>query len=374
MWSETLANGKVKFVERYKNPITLKYQRVSVIMDKDTARTRKLAQATLNEKIEQALTGIMTPVKQKNLRLSELVELYCTSQKTQRRASTCTRNYHACNSLMRILGGDTIVARLSAGYVNQKLQAEGEDTGTTNERITRLKALLRWGYKNDYIEDIRWLDKLEKEEDGEKQEKLEEKFLESDELKILLDNMSVPKWKILAELTALSGLRIGEAIALEDADVDLKAREINVTKTRDAVNKVTNYPKTKKSYRKVYMQDELYALCRKIKLFMKQERFACGYTSLLFLSDVNGDYLNYYSYNKCLGETAKRVLDKPVNITSHFMRHTHVALMAEQGVSLEIISRRLGHSNSKITKDIYYHVTKKMQEKENQQIKDVKIL
>ena len=55
MWSETLKNGKVKFVERYKNPLTLKSQRVSVIMDKDTARTRKLAQAALNEKIDQAL-------------------------------------------------------------------------------------------------------------------------------------------------------------------------------------------------------------------------------------------------------------------------------------------------------------------------------
>lgn len=56
------------------------------------------------------------------------------------------------------------------------------------------------------------------------------------------------------------------------------------------------------------------------------------------------------------------------------MRHTHVALMAEQGVSLEVISRRLGHSNSKITREIYHHVTKKMQEKDNQQIKDIKIL
>ena len=254
MWSETLKNGKVKFVERYKNPLTLKSQRVSVIMDKDTARTRKLAQAALNEKIDQALAGIMTPVKQENLRLSELVDLYAASQKTQRRASTCTRNYHACKSLMRILGEDTVVARLSAGYVNQKLQAEGEDTGTTNERITRLKALIRWGYKNDYIEDIRWLDKLEKEKDVAKQEKLEEKFLESEELKLLLDNMSVPKWRMLAELTALSGLRIGEAIALSDTDVDLNNREIHITKTRDAVNKATNYPNTEKSYRVIFAE------------------------------------------------------------------------------------------------------------------------
>ena len=258
--------------------------------------------------------------------------------------------------------------------MNQKLQAEGEDTGTTNERITRLKAHIRWGYKNDYIEDIRWLDKLEKEKDVAKQEKLEEKFLESEELKLLLDNMSVPKWRMLAELTALSGLRIGEAISLSDSDVDLNNREIHITKTRDAVNKATNYPKTEKSYRVIYMQDELYTLCRKIKLFMKQERFACGYNSDLFISDICGNYLNYYSYNKYLGEVSERVLEKPIKITSHVMRHTQEAHKAELGVSLEVISRRLGHSNSKITREIYHHVTKKMQEKDNQQIKDIKIL
>jgi integrase len=107
---------------------------------------------------------------------------------------------------------------------------------------------------------------------------------------------------------------------------------------------------------------------------MKQERFACGYNSDLFISDICGNYLNYYSYNKYLGEVSERVLEKPIKITSHVMRHTHVALMAEQGVSLEVISRRLGHSNSKITREIYHHVTKKMQEKDNQQIKDIKIL
>lgn len=374
IWSEAQPNGKVKFVERYKHPLTLEDKRVSVTMDKDTATTRKLAQAALNEKIDQKLKKISSVVKKEDLRLDELVKLYHASQSTTRKQATCKRNYHACKSLMRILGANTIVERLNAGYVNEKLIALGEDVGTTNERKTRLKALIRWGYKNDLIEDIRWLEKIEKDPDNKKQEKLEEKYLESDELKLLLKNMDIPKWRMLAELTALSGLRIGEAIALDDADVDLSARLIKVTKNRDSVNKITVYPKTKKSNREIYMQDELYVLCRKIKQFMKREQFMCGYRSPLFMSDVNGDYLNYYSYNKYLKGAAAAVLEKPVSVTSHFMRHTHVALMAEQGIEFEIISRRLGHADSKITKNIYFHITKKLQEKDNQKIKAVKIL
>lgn len=143
MWSEVQPNGKVKFVERYKHPLTLEDKRVSVTVDKDTASTRKLAQAALNEKIEQKLKKISSVVKKDDLRLDELVDLYHASQSATSKQSTCKRNYHACKSLIRILGANTIVKRLNAGYVNEKLIALGEDAGTTNERKTRLKALIR---------------------------------------------------------------------------------------------------------------------------------------------------------------------------------------------------------------------------------------
>ena len=55
MWSEQLSNGKVKFIERYTDPFTLKLHRVSCTMVKDTNSTRKQAQAILAEKIEQKL-------------------------------------------------------------------------------------------------------------------------------------------------------------------------------------------------------------------------------------------------------------------------------------------------------------------------------
>lgn len=374
MWVEQLENGKVKFVERYTNPMTLNDHRVSVTMDRDTTRTRKQAQAALNAKIDKKLADITLTVKKPGIRLSELVELYRKNQSATVKSATYTRNYYACESLMRILGTNTIVSCLSAGYVNEKFTLLEEDIGTTNERITRLKALIRWGFKNDLIDDISWLNKLEKGKDTKKKEKLEEKYLEADELNILLKNMGIAKWRFLAEFTALSGLRIGEAIALNDTDVSTKNRKIVVDKNRDSVNKVTGYPKNSTSNREVYMQDELYALCVKIKAFMRRERIARGYISPLFISDEHGDYLNYYSYNSYLKDVARRVLNKKIEITTHVMRHTHTALMAEQEVPLEIISRRLGHANSKVTREIYFHVTKKMKERDNQRIKSVKLL
>lgn len=372
MWNEMLPNGKVRYAERYEHPLTGKKLKVSITMDKDTKANRKQAQYALQDKINQKITELSAATQKKDLTFKDLIELYRVDQKATVSLSTYTRNYYATESLMEILGKDTLVERMTAGYVRKNFAEQGEKPGTTNERLARLKALLRWGYNNDYINDIRWIDKLSTFKDDEKVEKLEDKFLESEELKVLLDNMSVIKWKFLAELTALSGLRCGEAIALEMSDVDTKERVIHVTKTYDLVNNIVTPPKTRTSYRDVYMQDELLDLCKRIKLYMNREQMSLGYRSPLFISDVNGDYIAYYAYNKCLKETAERLFHKKV--TSHFMRHTHVALMAEQGISLDIISRRLGHSNSKITRDIYFHITKKLRERDNAQIKEVKIL
>lgn len=46
----------------------------------------------------------------------------------------------------------------------------------------------------------------------------------------------------------------------------------------------------------------------------------------------------------------------------------------EQGIGIDAISRRLGHSDSKVTKEIYLHVTERLREKENEQIKGLKII
>lgn len=144
MWSELLPNGKVKFVERYEHPLTGQLLRVSITLDKETASTRKQAQKALNLKIEKKLRELCPVVKKNELRFSELVELYRKDQEATVAKSTYRRNYFATKSLIRIIGENTLVERLSAGYIRERFTELNEKPGTTNERITRLKALMRW--------------------------------------------------------------------------------------------------------------------------------------------------------------------------------------------------------------------------------------
>ena len=58
MWVEQHKSGKVNFIERYKNPYTEKWARVSVLMEKDTPRIRKEAQKQLEIKIANILRDL----------------------------------------------------------------------------------------------------------------------------------------------------------------------------------------------------------------------------------------------------------------------------------------------------------------------------
>lgn len=371
MWSETLPNGKIRYAERYEHPLTGKSCKISIVMDKDTKSNRKQAQLSLRDKIASKVEALSAPVKKKDLTLSELVALYLEYLDKAVKKSTYSRNKTAANSMLRILGGEILVDKLTAGYVKKCLTNQCERPGRTNERLKRFKAMLRWAYDSDYVKDVRWLDKLSPLKDEEKTKKLEEKYLESEELSLLLESMRHERWRFLTELTVLSGMRCGEAIALNTNDVDFENRVIHVTKTYDVVHKIVTSTKTSDSSRDIYMQDQLLALCKEIKLYMAKERLLLGYRSGLFMSDKNGDYLEYAAYNKYLRETSERVLGR--RITTHFMRHTHVSILAEQGMPLEAIARRLGHSNSQITRNIYFHVTEKQKEKDNEQIRNIKI-
>ena len=368
MWSEKVKTG-YKFVERYRDPLTGKTRRVSVVMEKDTAQTRKVAQRALDAKIQSAVTA---SDQSEDVTVSRLIEKYREEQAATLKASTCRRNYWMGNLMMDILGKDTLVDALTANYIRTKLIALDRTPEQKNEILKRFKGILKWGYKHDYITDISYLDKIEFFKAQSHKEKIQDKFLESQEAANLIAEMQQPVWKAVTEFLLLSGLRIGEFIALEKTDVDFKIRQIHVAKTYDVVNHLVTDTKTLESRRDVYMQDDLYAVAKQINLLMLKQRVMHGYQTNLFAAAEDGGHLNYYSYCKYLKEKSKKIIGRA--ITPHTLRHTHASLLMEQGIGIDTISRRLGHADSQITREIYLHVTKKLQEKENEQLKGLKII
>lgn len=366
MWVEQRGE-KYLAVDRYKDYMTGKWKRVSVSMDRDTPQARNKAKAILQSKIDAFRQLDPEPV---SVTIKQLKEDYIDYQRKIYKESTVHRNENVLNIVTGIIGLDTLCARLSAGSIMRALLDTNKPNVTINSYITRLKAMLRWGYQNDYCPEV--AGKLKKLPDLSERLKIQDKFLERDELKALLEGLNEEHWKNLTEFLALSGLRIGEAQALRYSDINIKERLIHVTRTFSQVVKGVTTPKSPDSVRDVYIQDELLPLCRKLLSGAKRKALEFGYQSNLVFANDEGGFIDYDAYNKYLRENGIRILNR--HITTHAMRHTMTSLFAEAGVSLEVISRRLGHHDSKITKDIYYHVTKIQREKDNEAVRQISIL
>ena len=362
MWIEQRGDHYIA-IERYKDYLTGKTRRVSVPMEKDTQQARKRAERALQAKIDAQAE------KPSTVTLEALKTAYIAYQKRTVKASTVQRNNIILSIVVGIIGKDALCDRLTAGSIMTALTATGKENVTVNTYLTRLKAMLRWGYQNDMCPDI--AGKLKPLPDRSEREKISDKFLEKKDLKRLLDGMEVEQWRNLSRLLALSGLRIGEAVALTYADIDVNARLMHVNKTFAPTTKTVTSPKTADSVRDVFMQDELLKLCRKLLTGAKRRALECGYSSNLIFCDAFGKHISYDAYEKYLRENSERILGRKV--TSHIMRHTMTSLFAEAGVDLDIIARRLGHHDSKLTRDIYLHCTQAQTERDHEAVRKISI-
>lgn len=362
MWEQT-RNGSLYLCERSYDPLTGRSRTLTVKVSKDTATARKEAQRRLLAKLEDNRPD-------KRLHLSDLIDLYLKEHERTVRQSTYYRDEKSLNSTLGIVG-DVFIDQMTAGYIRRKMIESGRENGTLNEFIKRFKTFLMWAYRNDYIErDV--ADKLTLFPDKTAKAKVADKYLEKEELQALLDAMEIERWKLLTQFLALSGLRVGEAIALDATDIDTEY--IHVRKSYSETFATLGETKTDASNRDVFIQPELTEVIRKIRLCMKKQALLHRYEDQgYFMSGIDGGRVGYAAYCKYLKDIAQKVVPNK-QVTPHTLRHTMTSLFSEAGVSLDIISRRLGHENSAITRNIYLHQTEGHKKKDNREVASVTLL
>lgn len=342
--------------------MTGKQTAVSVVMDSDTARSRKKAAAILQEKIREKISAGAPGYE---ITLEELTGKYLKSRRETHKESSVRRDEWLCKAFCEVFGADTIAGRIKASYIYSCLERSGKSLTNRNTIMKRYKTLMTWAYEHDYVEDISYLRKLKPYKIEEKKEKLSEKYLEADELNQVIDLLPKQKWKDLTRFLALTGMRIGEAFALTLDDVSKDY--ILITKTKDLISgEIYDAPKTADSFREISVQAQLAPLVKQLR------HMALAYSMVnrdrILFQDEGGPY-HYDAYRIAFRRATEAVTGK--SLTPHSLRHTHTSLLAEQGVSLEVISRRLGHADSKITKEVYLHVTQGQKEKDRQALENV---
>jgi integrase len=176
-------------------------------------------------------------------------------------------------------------------------------------------------------------------------------ILSRDELAAVLEAIG-EHWRPLVITLAGTGLRFGEATALQVRDFDLEhvpplLRVSRSWKHTDTKDRELGPPKSEKGRRLVSLPPEVVAVVRPLVNGRAREAF-------VFVNTV-GAPVRQNSFHEVWTAAVKRSgIGKRPRV--HDLRHSHVASQIAQGVPLPVIQRRLGHEQITTTIDTYGHL------------------
>ena len=188
------------------------------------------------------------------------------------------------------------------------------------------------------------------------QKKME--FYTANEFKLFIepmkknDTFTYQCYTTLFYLLFLTGLRIGEALALTWDDIQLHKQELSVTKTVSHLKGKTYVtpPKSKNSIRHVTLNTTLINILSDWKKLQEKQISTSHH-----IFQIGDSPLTRFHVRKFLdGFYHKHPHLKKIRL--HDFRHSHVALLISQSEDLVIIKERLGHSTINITIDNYGHL------------------
>lgn len=200
-------------------------------------------------------------------------------------------------------------------------------------------------------------------------ERVEHKYLEEDEVRVLLDayyeRFQSYRLGQLAEFMYLTGIRVGEAISLKGENYHEEAGVIDIHGTLDYSSGYKNaqkeMTKTISSYREVELCSRGQKIINDVIIANKIKHSSYSDQDYLFIGktgkpiQVNSFKTSIKTINHSLGEN----MIKNKELSSHIFRHSHISLLAELNIPIKAIMERVGHKDEKTTLKIYTHVTKK---------------
>ena len=158
-------------------------------------------------------------------------------------------------------------------------------------------------------------------------------------------------------------MRQGELLGLRWKDVSLDKGLLSIKQTLSHEGKsFINGAKTKASLRTVNLSEmTLKVLKTQKSIHLKEKpRLGLAYEDFdLVACTQHGTSFNPANVRRTFNRLIK-VTDVP-KISFHYLRHNHPILLLSKGINVKVISKRLGHSNTKVTLDTYSHVPPTLQ-------------
>jgi len=161
-----------------------------------------------------------------------------------------------------------------------------------------------------------------------------------------------------------TGMRPGEAVAIQWHDIDFESEMLivrhTVRRTKGHNSELLLGPPKSRRERKIPLSENA--------LWLLKERLSSIENvteDALVFTNNRGGLIEPNSLNRYLKQCRLKMQEIATNETSipiftaHSLRHTFATRMLEQGIPQKVVAEWLGHSSTRITGDIYSHVSLK---------------
>lgn len=371
MWVETLTNSKgtrYKYCERYELP-NGETRKVAITLNSNSTYARKQASIELQNKIKDVI---------KQLHLDPNITMYKVAQlwleHTEPTVKIATHINHTLHVKKIFTYIDTSIPLVKVtpimieNMIHNVYYKEELSYYYAKSILTTVRAIFRHAKRRRIIQDIHEIEDIsvkKKPFTHTEIAKKQNKFLDAVELKSVLAQLTklAPRVALLIEFMSLTGLRIGELLALRYCDYDEKKATININGTlqyfyKNGSDIKRGTPKNIYSVRDVTLDARCVKILNSIITDNKrQSLWFKGYEEqgYIFTAKRGNPYDMQY-INKLL----KQVHIEGKHLTTHIFRHTHISILAELGIPLKAIMQRVGHNDPATTLSIYTHVTQHM--------------
>ena len=371
MWVETLTNSKgtrYKYCERYELP-NGETRKVAITLNSNSTYARKQASIELQNKIKDVI---------KQLHLDTNITMYKVAQlwleHTEPTVKIATHINHTLHVKKIFTYIDTSIPLVKVtpimieNMIHNVYYKEELSYYYAKSILTTVRAIFRHAKRRRIIQDIHEIEDIsvkKKPFTHTEIAKKQNKFLDAVELKSVLSQLTklAPRVALLIEFMSLTGLRIGELLALRYCDYDEKKATININGTlqyfyKNGSDIKRGTPKNIYSVRDVTLDARCVKILNSIITDNKrQSLWFKGYEEqgYIFTAKRGNPYDMQY-INKLL----KQVHIEGKHLTTHIFRHTHISILAELGIPLKAIMQRVGHNDPATTLSIYTHVTQHM--------------
>lgn len=359
MFYKVLSNGNYRYYQKYYHTDKGKWLQVSVTKPSKSRAVQAQAQKYLDEKIDRILNQQLKA----DYCIKDVIDdwLYIRSQELKE--STYSVQKVFLLNFVQKFGNYKLVQVQSIQiqrYILDKKWSKGY--------MVHVKAILHLFF--EYCKKLGYIIKnpvtgvvLPKNKLSiEKVKQLRERYLTRSEFKEFLEyvqtNSGNKIFILFSEFMYLTGLRYGEAAALDWKNVDLENQFLVVECTlhfRKNGNYYLTSPKTVNAYRKVFFNKRVVELLREIRDYIGHQG------GLVFL--YKNKPIRNVSFNSFLKKNFTRCpvsKDNDFILTSHVLRHSYISLLAELSIPIKVVMEQVGHGDEKTTLSIYTHVTENM--------------